>query len=62
MEKKLTAEEVTTRACERLGVIMNTGVVVGQVDCTVEVHGRLPSGLVDAPFQEHLLQQQTPLV
>ena len=36
---------------------MNKELVAGQADLLVHVLRRLPSGLVEAPFEEHLLQQ-----
>ena len=36
---------------------MNKELVAGQADLLVHVLRRLPSGLVEAPLEEHLLQQ-----
>ena len=36
---------------------MNKELVAGQADLLVHVLRRLPSGLVETPFEEHLLQQ-----
>ena len=36
---------------------MNKELVAGQADLLVHVLRRLPSGLVETPFEEHLLEQ-----